>query len=111
MNAGLFNCIVCLMIFPLAVLGNFFKLRKEELETRLRMAEMEAGFPPGTYSGLSKKERKKAHKSGQIPSWSDIEKLRESRDEEAERKELLEGIASRKSRIDNRDTIMKEKRK
>ena len=111
MSAVLITLIVCVCIVTLAVLDNFFKLRKEELETRLRMAEMEAGFPPGTYSGLSRKERKKACKNGQIPAWSDIEKLRESRDEEAERKELLEGIASLKSRIDNLDTIMKEKRK
>lgn len=107
MSAVLITLIIAVSVIILAAMDNYYGLRKKELETKLRMAEMDAGIAPGTYSRLSKKDLRKARRSRDIPSWDEMEAKRtHAHSEEEEREELLKGISNLRTRIDNIDTIM-----
>ena len=103
-------------VIAIVAIACYFGYREEELKTKLRLRELEEGFPPGTYSKISKKDLKRARKMDKMhPNWQeDEEEVYRRHSEEAEREELLKGIANLKARIDNIDTIMskqKEERK
>lgn len=103
--------VVVLGILAISGIEEYFSYKKRELETKLRLREMEAGYPPGTYSRLSKKDIKKAKKSGRIPEWDDADKEKErGRSEAEEREELINGISSLKERINNLETIMNHRK-
>ena len=101
--------VVALGILAISGIEEYFSYKKRELETRLR--EMKAGYSPGTYSRLSKKDIKKAKKNGRIPEWDDADKEKErGRSEAEEREELINGISSLKERINNLETIMNHRK-
>lgn len=98
-------------VIAIVAVACYFGYREEELKVRLRMKEMEEGFPPGTYSKISKKDLKRARKMAGNSQWTASEQEAFRRhSEESEREMLMQGIKDLKSRIDNIDTIMKDKK-
>lgn len=109
MTAVAITAIVVVGVIVLAAMDHYFGLRRKELETKLRIAEMDAGVPPGTYSRMSRKEMKQARKAMEDSGWSPKAEAGPV-DEETERENLMRGIDDLKSRIDNIDTIMAAKK-
>jgi len=103
------TAIIVFGIIVLAAMDNYYNLKKKKIDAELRMREMEAGVAPGTYSRLSKKELRKAKRRKEKDTFSE-ESQEERDDPQAEREALLKGIKDLKSRIDNIDTIISDKK-
>lgn len=99
-------------IIAIVAIVSWFSYKDEELKAKLRLAEMEAGYAPGTYSKISRKDLKRAKKLNKNrPLWEADEEERAKMSEAQEREELLKGIDNLKARLDNIDTIMNHKKK
>ncbi len=98
-------------VIAIVAIDNHYNLQKKKLDAELRMREMEAGVAPGTYSRPSKKEMKKAQRARmKSQRTAEPEEEEYTPDPEAEREMLLKGINDLKTRIDNIDTIMADKK-
>lgn len=49
-------------IIAIVAIVSWFSYKEEELKTSLRLREMEAGFEPGTYSRISKRDLRRARR-------------------------------------------------
>lgn len=99
-------------IIAIVAIVSWFSYKEEELKTSLRLREMEAGFEPGTYSRISKRDLRRARRMAKRhPEWAEEEsEAFRRRGEAEERQELMKGIADLKARIDDIDTIMSRRR-
>ena len=99
-------------VIAIVAISCWFGYKEEELKTKLRLSEMEAGVAPGTYSKISKKDLRRARKMAQKhPEWQEeVMAEHERRTEAEEREELMRGIADLKARIENIDIIMNQKK-
>lgn len=91
------------------------KIKKMKIEAALREAEMEKGYAPGTYSRsfsskAAYKEFERQAKRDRKNRKRDPEAFEKSPFNEKEEREALEkGIKNLQERIDNIETIMKDK--
>ncbi len=78
-----------------------YKMKKMKTMAALRKMEMDKGYEPGTYSYIDKKDKKK-RKGKEDRSFS-------QQNERIKREAIIKGIEDLEKRIDNIDTILKEK--
>lgn len=116
----------CGAVIALVAIDGFYSIQKRKIDADLRRQEMEAGYPPGTYSRPSKKNKQAYEKNQkeaerrerkQSKKETMFDKFNEKKDEvfhtnevDAEREELLKGINNLNSRIDNIEIIMASKK-
>ena len=102
--------IIFFFILLFILIDNHYSIKKRKIDAALRMREMEAGVPPGTYSRYSKSDAKKRAKRKNKEQDDEEFFSTDERSEKQEREELLKGIQDLKNRIANIDIIMKEKK-
>lgn len=113
----------CGAVIALAAIDGFYSVQKRKIDADLRRQEMEAGYPPGTYSRPSKKNKQNYEKAQKEADRRERREAKETMfdkfsdfknevnpDEDAEREELLKGINNLNSRIDNIEIIMTSKK-
>lgn len=110
-------------VIALVSIDGYYNIQKRKIDADLRRREMEAGYPPGTYSRPSKKaaktyekaqkeaDKRNKSKETMFDKFSDLKKeVNLEEDDDTEREELLKGINNLNSRIDNIEVIMASKK-
>ncbi len=107
---------IAITIISLAGIIHSHSEKKMKIEAALREEEMKRGYMPGTYSRSFsskkayrelKKQNKRAFKGAKS---ADDFKIHGEKEENMDREELEKAISDLERRINNLDTIMREKR-
>ena len=106
--------IPAIVIIAVAGMSYYNKIQRMKIEAALREEEMRRGYMPGTYSRSfstkqAYKEMRKENKRANKHVFSK-EPQDEDNPEEMDREELERAISDLEKRINNLDTIMKERR-
>lgn len=108
MEAAWILVVIFSFVIIISAINNRHELKKKKLEAALRMQEMSQGIRPGTYSSMSRRDRRHDRKHGN--EGKDEADGTGSWEQENNRAHLKKGIDDLQKRLDNIETIMNSRR-